>query len=36
MNVPKLIDRDSIDYGIIMISQNKNIKIDQSVYGIEY
>ena len=33
---PKLIDRDSIDYGIIMVSQNKNIKIDQSVYGMEY
>ena len=33
---PKLIDRDSIDYGIIMISQNKNIKIDENVYGMEY
>lgn len=33
---PKLIDRDTIDYGIIMISQNKNIQIDQNIYGMEY
>ena len=33
---PILVDRDTIDYGIIMVSQNKRIKIDQNVYGMEY
>ena len=33
---PLLIDRDSIDYGIIMIGINRKIKIDQNIFGKEY
>lgn len=33
---PTVIDRDTIDYGIIMSRQNKNIQIDQNIYGADY
>ncbi|UZO79645.1 hypothetical protein NBT05_11855 [Aquimarina sp. ERC-38] len=33
---PVIIDRDSIDYGILLTRNDRDVKIDQNIFGKEY
>ncbi|TBW29971.1 hypothetical protein [Gramella sp. KN1008] len=33
---PKVIDRDSIDYGLILTTPKRDIRIDENIFGMEY
>ncbi|MCM8568576.1 hypothetical protein NE848_04250 [Gramella jeungdoensis] len=33
---PMAIDRDSIDYGLILTAPERNVRIDENIFGMEY
>lgn len=35
-NCPTIIDRDTLDYGVILTGENKEVKVDDNVFGSEY